>query len=165
MAVTVISPHQHGGTRDRRLGKMAPAATPSPGLKGRRDSSACRGPCPARRGRARRPLEETPRQSPPGASSHASPAKRRRRQSLMAMPGGACSSGRGWRPAGPAVLPRLQGRSAPVRGFPCETPPPSDGEFQTCPNKRALKAVRGCEPGWGNNSRLLSRHLFFFLSH
>lgn len=95
MAVTVISPHQHGGTRDRRLGKMAPAATPSPGLKGRRDSSACRGPCPARRGRARRPLEETPRQSPPGASSHASPAKRRRWQSLMAMPGGACSSGGG----------------------------------------------------------------------
>ena len=88
MAVTVISPHQHGGTRDRRLDKMAPAATPSPGLKGRRDSSACRGPCPARRGRARRPLEDGPRQSPSRANSPASPAKWRRRQSLMAGPGG-----------------------------------------------------------------------------
>lgn len=51
---------------------MAPAATPSPGLKGRRDSSACRGPCPARRGRARWPLEEEARQSLPGAGSHPS---------------------------------------------------------------------------------------------
>lgn len=95
MAVTVISPHQHGGTRDRRLDKMAPAATPSPGLKGRRDSSACRGPCPARRGRARRPLEDAARQSPSRANSPASPAKWRRRQSLMAGPGGAWSSQRG----------------------------------------------------------------------
>ncbi|XP_055257212.1 uncharacterized protein LOC129540091 [Moschus berezovskii] len=84
VAVTVISPHQHGGTRDRRLDKMAPAATPSPGLKGRRDSSACRGPCPARRGRARRPLEDAARQSSSSAHAPAPPAEWRRRPYLTA---------------------------------------------------------------------------------
>lgn len=47
VAVTVISPHQHGGTRDGQAQKMAPTATPCPGLTGRMrflrqpKSSAC----------------------------------------------------------------------------------------------------------------------------
>lgn len=112
LAVTVISPHQHGGTRDRRLDKMAPAATPSPGLKGRRDSSACRGPRPARRGRARCPLEEAARQSPPGAGPRPRLGSGGR-GSQLAGPGGAGGrTGRGRRPASPALLLRAPGPGA-----------------------------------------------------